>query len=213
MDFPTRCRRQKNLPNEDHIVKKITASDILGFEQWEKVRSVLRSLFIHEKERRRLAVGSHLTFLFENTATVWYQIEEMIRSERMTDAAAINHEIDTYNELIPACGEISATLLIEFAEAKERDAALRRLVGIEKNLWLVLGDKRVPLEFDGRQMSSERVSSVQFVRFNVAMEPEAFLRLAESNQIAIVATHPNLGAEARISGDLAKSLAEDLADG
>ena len=92
------------------------------------------------KERRRLAVGSHLTFLFENTATVWYQIEEMIRSERMTDAAAIQHEIDTYNELIPARGEISATLLIEFAEAKERDAALRRLVGIEKHLWLKLGD-------------------------------------------------------------------------
>ena len=193
-------------------MKKITASDLLGFEQWEKVRTVLRPLFIHEKERRRLAVGSHLTFLFENTATVWYQIQEMIRSEQMTDAAAINHEIDTYNELIPARGEISATLLIEFAEAKERDAALRRLVGIEKHLWLVLGDKRVPLAFDDRQMSTERVSSVQFVRFNLAMEQDAFLKLAESHRVAIVATHPNLGAEAHISGDLAKSLAEDLAE-
>lgn len=192
-------------------MKKITQDDILGFEQWQRVRTVLRPLFIHEKERRRLSVGSHLTFLFENTVTLWYQVEEMIRSEQLTDAAAIQHEIDTYNELIPARGEISATLLIEFAEAKERDAALRRLVGIEKHLWLKLGDVKVPLKFDDRQMSAERVSSVQFVRFNVAKESDAFLTLAEANQVAIVADHPNLGAEARIAGDLAKSLAEDLA--
>src|SRR5271169_4256685 len=161
-------------------MKKISQDDLLGLEHWERVRNVLRPLFIHEKERRRLAVGSHLTFLFENTATVWYQIEEMIRFERMTDDAAILHEVDTYDELIPARGEISATLLIEFAEPKERDAALRRLVGIEKHLWLKLGDGKVPLKFDDRQMSSERVSSVQFVRFAVGMDSEAFLKLAQS---------------------------------
>jgi hypothetical protein len=192
-------------------MKKITPADILGFEPWERVRTVLRPVFIHEKERRRLAVGSHLTFLFENTATVWYQIEEMIRSERMTDAAAIAHEIDTYNELIPARGEISATLLIEFAEAKERDAALRRLVGIERHLWLKLGDIRVPLKFDDRQMSPERVSSVQFVRFDLGQDSDAFLKLAQAGQVAVLADHPGLGAEAPIGGDLAKSLGEDLA--
>ena len=192
-------------------MKKITKEDILGVEQWMRVRTVLRPVFIHEKERRRLAVGSHLTFLFENTATVWYQIEEMIRSEQLADAAAIQHEIDTYNELIPAEGEISATLLIEFAEAAERDAALRRLVGIEKHIWLKLGDKKVPLKFDDRQMSAERVSSVQFVRFEVGMDSGAFLKLAQAGQVAIQADHSNLGAEATISGDLAKSLAEDLA--
>ena len=194
-------------------MKKIVASDILSFEQWEKVRGVLRPVFINEKEGRRLAVGSHLTFLFENTATVWYQIEEMIRSERLSDVAAIQHEIDTYNELIPSSGELSATLLLEFAEAKERDAALRRLVGIEQHVWLKLGEKRVSLQFDTRQMSSERVSSVQFVRFNVALDSDRFLKLAASNQVAMVVTHPNLGAEASISGELAKSLAADLDDG
>ena len=193
-------------------MKKIDSAAILSFEQWERVRGLLRPLFIHEKERRRLAVGSHLTFLFENTATVWYQIEEMIRSERLSDAAAIQHEIDTYNELIPARGEISATLLIEFAEARERDAALRRLVGLEKHLWLKLGDARVPLAFDDRQMSAERVSSVQFVRFNIAKDADTFLKSAQANQVSIAADHPNLGAEAVISGDLARSLAEDLAD-
>jgi uncharacterized protein DUF3501 len=192
-------------------MKKISTNEIVGYEQWEKIRSVLRPVFIHEKERRRLAVGSHLTFLFENTATAWYQIEEMIRSERMADPAAIQHEIDTYNELIPAPGEISATLLIEFAEAKERDAALRRLVGIEKHLWLRLGEKKIPLQFDERQMSAERVSSVQFVRFDVGLDADAFMKLAAANQVALLATHPGLGAEASIAGDLAKSIAEDLA--
>ncbi|HVN27476.1 MAG TPA: DUF3501 family protein [Candidatus Binataceae bacterium] len=193
-------------------MKKVDKNDILSVEQWERVRPVLRPLFIHEKERRRLTVGSHLTFLFENTATVWYQIEEMIRSERLTDAGAIQHEIDTYNELIPARGEISATLLIEFSEVKEREAALRRLIGIEKHLWLRLGDARVPLLFDERQMSPERVSSVQFVRFNVAKDTAAFLALAQSDQVSIVADHPNLGAQAFINNDLARSLGEDLGD-
>jgi hypothetical protein len=191
-------------------MKKISKSDILGLEHWVRLRAVLRPLFIHEKERRRLAVGSHLTFLFENTATVWYQIEEMIRSEGMTDEDAIQHEIDTYNELIPAPGAISATLLIEFAEARERDAALRRLVGLEKHLWLKLGELKAPLKFDDRQMSSERVSAVQFVQFEVGMDNEAFLKLALTNQIAIQADHPYLGAEAKIVGDLASALAEDL---
>jgi len=103
-------------------------------------------------------------------------------------------------------------LLIEFAEAKERDAALRRLVGIEKHLWLKLGDVKVPLTVDARQLLPERVSSVQFVRFNVAKDADTFLKLAQANQVAIQADHPNLSAEAFIGGDLAKSLAEDLAE-
>src|SRR6267154_6226821 len=98
-------------------------ADILPLADYERVRAILRPLFIHEKERRRLEVGSHLTCIFENAQTGWYQIEEMIRSEKMTDGVAIQHEIDTYNELIPALGELVATLLIEYAEAAEREAA------------------------------------------------------------------------------------------
>ena len=122
-------------------MKKISPDEILGLADYERVRNRLRPLFIHEKERRRLHVGSHLTFIFENAQTEWYQIEEMIRSEKMTDREAIQHEIDTYNELIPAVGELVATLLIEYAEAAERDAALARLAGLENHLWLKIGPK------------------------------------------------------------------------
>src|ERR1700688_657266 len=129
--------------------------EILPLADYERVRDRLRPLFIHEKERRRLHVGSHLTFIFENAQTAWYQIEEMIRTEKMAEREAIQHEIDTYNELIPAVGELAATLLIEYADPQERDAALTRLVGLERHLWLKIGEKRIAARFDDRQISDE----------------------------------------------------------
>jgi len=193
-------------------LKKITNADILPLADYERMRAILRPLFIHEKERRRLAVGSHLTFIFENAQTSWYQIEEMIRSEKMTDGDAIQHEIDTYNELIPAPGELVATLLIEYAEAAEREAALRRLVGLERHLSLVLGAKKIPASFDDRQMSTEKISAVQFVRFPLqGVSGPQLLELARKGEAAIMAYHPSLAARGEISGLLASSLAEDLA--
>ena len=192
-------------------MKKITKADILNLEHWERARTVLRLVFIHEKERRRLAVGSHLTFLFENTATVWYQIEEMIRSERMTDAAAIQHEIDTYNELIPGPGELIATLLIEYPDPDERDAALARLIGLERHLCLKVGAKKIAARFDDRQMSEERASAVQFVRFTLeGIDAAMFLELANKGEVAVEADHPSLAARGVVSGLIAASLAEDL---
>jgi hypothetical protein len=193
-------------------VKTITIDDILSLADYERVRAILRPLFIHEKERRRLGVGSHLTFIFENAQTEWYQIEEMIRSERMADRAAIQHEIDTYNELIPGPGELVATLLIEYSDAAQREAALRRLVGLERHLWLVLGAKKIPASFDDRQMSTEKISAVQFVRFPLqGVSGPQLLELSRKGESAIVADHPSLAARGEISGLLASSLAEDLA--
>jgi hypothetical protein len=192
-------------------VKKITIDDILPLVDYERVRPILRPLFIREKERRRLAVGSHLTFIFENTQTAWYQVEEMIRTEKMTDRAALQHEIDTYNELIPAPGELVATLLIEYADQTEREAALRRLVGLERHLWLTLGEKKIAARFDDRQMSTEKISAVQFVRFPLeGVTGSQFLELARKGEAAIVADHPSLAARGAINGLVASSLAEDL---
>src|ERR1700730_17200407 len=175
--------------------------DILPLADYERLRAILRPLFIHEKERRRLAVGSHLSFIFENAQTSWYQIEEMIRSERMIDGAAIQHEIDTYNELIPGPGELVATLLIEYSDAAEREAALRRLVGLERHLWLGLGAKKIPASFDDRQMSTEKISAVQFVRFSLqGVSGPELLELARKGEAAIVADHPSLAARGEING-------------
>jgi len=192
-------------------VKPITIDEVLTFADYERVRPRLRPLFMHEKDRRRIAVGAHLTFLFENAQTVWYQIAEMIRAEKLTEPAAIQNEIDTYNELLPAAGELVATLFVEYGDPHERDAALRRLVGIEEHLCLMLGARRVAAEFDVRQMSSEQVSAVQFVRFKLgAISPEEFVGLAREGKLALEASHPSLAARAAITPELAAALGEDL---
>jgi hypothetical protein len=192
-------------------LKKIAMNEILALADYERVRDRLRPLLIHEKERRRLHVGSHLTFIFENAQTAWYQIEEMIRTEKITERDAIQHEIDTYNELLPAAGELAATLLIEYAEPRERDAALARLIGLERHLWLKIGAQKIAARFDDRQMSAERISAVQFVRFSVeGIDAARLLELAGNGDVAIGADHPSLAARGEIGGLLAASLAEDL---
>jgi hypothetical protein len=193
-------------------VKPIQFEETLSFADYERVRPRLRPLFIHEKALRRLAVGSHITLLFENAQTVWYQIHEMIRTEQMRSADAIRHEIDTYNELLPSPEALSATMLIEYEGAAERDGALRRLVGLDRHLHLVLGDRRSSVEFDARQMDADRVSAVQFVRLPMAgVTREEFLALAAQGRLAIEADHPSLAARAGIGAALAAALAEDLA--
>lgn len=192
-------------------MKPIEIEETLSYADYERVRPRLRPLFIHEKDRRRLAVGSHLTLLFENAQTVWYQIHEMIRTEQMRSADAIRHEIETYNDLLPSADALSATMLIEYERSAERDAALRRLVGLERHLHLVLGDRRSSVEFDTRQMDAERLSAVQFVRLPTAgVSREEFLDLAAQERLAIEADHPSLAARAAISPALAAALAEDL---
>lgn len=192
-------------------MKKIAFEEILALADYERVRNRLRPLFIHEKERRRLHVGSHLTFIFENAQTAWYQVEEMIRTEKITERDAIQHEVDTYNELIPAAGELAATLLIEYAEPRERDAALARLVGVERHLWLKIGTQKIAARFDDRQMSDEKISAVQFVRFALeGIDAAKFLDLAGKGELAVEADHPSLAARGEVSGLLAASLAEDL---
>lgn len=191
-------------------MKALTLGEILRLDDWERVRPLLRPLFVREKDRRRLGVGAHITLLFENAQTVWYQIEEMIRVERMADDELVQHEVDTYNELLPKTGELSATLFVEYPNAAERDVALRQLVGLEQHLWLRAGERRVAATLDASQIGTEQVSAVQFVRFTLPTSSrEEFLAYAASGTLAIEVDHPALAASAPIIGQLARALAED----
>jgi hypothetical protein len=194
-------------------LKPVTLKEIIPFEQYDVLRSRLRPLFIAEKNRRRLDLGEHLTLLFENGQTVWYQVEEMLRTERITDEAAIRHEIDTYNELLPRPGELTATMLIQYPDAAQRDAALRELIGFKRHVWICLANRRESARFDLRQMSPDRVSSVQFVRFPLGgLDGEEFRALAEAGKVAFEVDHPQMQARAEIRGTLAETLAQDLID-
>jgi hypothetical protein len=183
---------------------------VLPLTTYDRVRSLLRPLCIAEKARRRLALGAHLTLLFENRQTVWYQIQEILRTERIFEDAAIEDELKTYNELIPRAGELSATLLIEYAEAAERDAALARLVGLERHLWIVLGDRRAAARFDERQMSTDQISAVQFIAFPLGADAARFGDLIAAGAVAIEVDHPYLSARASIEGALGEAIDEDL---
>ena len=192
-------------------MKPITPTEILSLRDYERIRDRLRPLFIHEKDRRRLAVGSHLTLLFENAQTVWYQVQEMIRTEKLETPDAIAHEIETYNELLPGPHELAATMLIEYPDAAHRDAALRRLLGLESHVWIMLGDYRARALFDERQMTTDRISSVQFVRFPLGqIECDKFLALAQAGKAAVEIDHPSLAARGPIAGPIAEALSEDL---
>jgi hypothetical protein len=191
-------------------VKALTMREILQLDDWERLRSLLRPMLVREKDRRRLAVGEHVTLLFENAQTVWYQIEEMIRVERLVDPFAIQHEVDTYNQLLPKAAELSASLFIEYAEAAERDAALRRLVGLEKHFWLRVGQQRVPAVFDAAQIGEAQVSAVQFVRFPIPVATrDEWLAAALAGEVAIEIDHPAMSVSAPITGELARALADD----
>jgi hypothetical protein len=194
-------------------LKPVTLKEILPFDQYEILRPRLRPLFIAEKERHRLDLGDHLTLLFENGQTVWYQIEEMLRTEKITGEAAIRHEIDTYNKLLARPAELTATMLIQYPEPNQRDAALRELLGLERHVWSVLDRRREAARFDLQQMSTDRISSVQFVRFRLGgLDAAEFLAMAQAGKVAIEVDHPKLRAHVAISGGLAEALARDLSE-
>jgi hypothetical protein len=148
-------------------MRPIELSEIRNIAEYEAERESLRPAMIALKNRRRIGVGPRLTFLFENRETVRYQIQEMMRVERMVKPADIAHEVKTYNELIPAAGELSASLFIEYESQRERDVELRRLLDLDRHIWLEAGGRRAPAVFDGRQIGGLRLSAVQYVKFRL----------------------------------------------
>jgi hypothetical protein len=146
------------------------------------VRDQERALIIALKRRRRLALGGRCSLLFENRATVLFQVQEMVRAERLLRAADVERELDAWNGLLPGDGELSATLFVEIPvaglSAAEIAAALEPFRGIERDaLFLDLGgDMRLPAVFDG-EPAAPRVAAVRYLRFRVSVE--ASRRLAD----------------------------------
>ena len=112
-------------------MSKVLRSDVVDYVTYEERREVFREQILNLKKNRRIHLGPHLTFLFENKMTMLYQIQEMIRIEKIVKETSIQHEIDTYNNLLGAHGEVSCTLLIEIPDPKERDILLSKWHGLE----------------------------------------------------------------------------------
>lgn len=147
-------------------MNRVTPNEILSGTKYESARDEFRKRVIAQKEHRRVHLGPHLTFLFENHDTTLYQVQEMIRAEGIDEESAIQHEIDTYNELLGADGQLGCTLLIEIGDEEERARLLARWTDLPDKLYITTQDgERCPAQFDPRQVGSDRVSAVQYLKF------------------------------------------------
>jgi hypothetical protein len=194
-------------------VKPLALEDIVDREHYADLRPIYRAAVIDYKRRRRLSVGESITLLFEDRETLHFQVQEMIWVEGITLPDKIQHEIDTYNELMPADRELSATLFVEITETSEIRPALDRLIGVDEHVSLILGDDEEAVEikaqFDPKQMQEDRISAVQYIKF--ALDDAALQRFCDPNTLARVRiSHPNYQREAEIPPATRESLIRSL---
>jgi hypothetical protein len=192
--------------------RPIELKDVLNFFEYEKVRDAMRRRVIEVKRVRRVPVGSHLSFVFENRETLLFQIQEMCRAERIADDARVQDEIDVYGALLPGPGELSATVLIEIADKEQIQPVLDRFMGIDttRSVWMQVGREfAVPAEFESGHSDEEKgkLSAVHFVRFRF---PEAAIRAFPDVPVAIVVDHPAERGRVPLSDETKASLLEDL---
>ena len=192
-------------------MNKVVLSEILDIAQYEKARGEFRRRVIGLKKNRRLPVGPKVTFVFENHDTVLFQIQEMMRAERIVDDNAIRHEIDTYNQLLPCENELAATMLIELPDAARIREEITKFHGVNTGeaTYILVGDERLPGVFDAGQSDDRRISAVQYVRFRFSdAQREAFVTGASPARLVI--DHPNYRHEALVSGAVREELTKDF---
>src|SRR5215469_1791937 len=160
-------------------MNKLSVDDLLSLERYARERPDFRTKVLEHKRARQLAVGPHTTWLFEDRLTVQYQVQEMLRAERIFEPEGIEEELSSYNPLIPDGHNWKATLLIEFPDEQERRRQLATLKGIEDRAWVqVSGHERVfaIADEDLERENEEKTSSVHFLRFELTQPMIASLR-------------------------------------
>jgi hypothetical protein len=172
---------------------KLDRSKIWGLEDYAANRPAFRAQVIQHKKVRRVALGPHATLVFEDFMTMKYQVQEMLRVERIFEADAIADEIASYNPLIPDGNNWKATFMIEYEDVAERREALARLIGVEHRVWVKVGDS-VPLfaiaNEDLPRSNDEKTAAVHFLRFDLT--PSLIAAAKSGASIAIGIDHPAL---------------------
>lgn len=192
-------------------MRKVEIGEILDIARYEKQRDSFRRNIIELKKRRRVSVGENITFVFENHQTVLSQVQEMMRAERIVEDAAIQHEIDTYNALLPGENELAATMLIELRQSDRIKEQIQRFHGVNTGeaTYFEIGGSRSPGIFAAGQSDATRISAVQFVRFKLSPAQRVSV-LGSSEPIWLVIDHPNYSHRAQITGEVREELRHDL---
>jgi hypothetical protein len=190
-------------------MRKLTRADIRGPKLYGPIRDDLRKRVIAIKRVRRVSVGPQITIVFENRATMIFQIEEMARAESIVEPDKIQEEIDIYNAILPDQGQLGATLLIEITDENEIARTLEKLVGLQEHVWLIVGGERLKGDFDPEQFRSDKLAAVQYLKFTLSAVAQKALVTA-GTAVALSIDHPNYRHEARLDEEARASLAEDL---
>ena len=196
-------------------MRPIQRNEVLDLGEYETIRPRFRSRVIEEKKRRRIAVGPEATAVFENRDTVLLQIQEMLRTERITRESGIAHEIETYNEQIPADNELSCTLMIaEIADRPRRDGRLQALRGVEKTIALWVDGERFSATIDPKLLLEDMASAVMFLKF--PMTPAAAQAIRDvgagraGHVVELRIDHDAYHGVAKLGPEVLASIAEDL---
>ncbi|AVP97055.1 DUF3501 domain-containing protein [Ahniella affigens] len=167
---------------------KLSRQDLLSLEQYAEQRDAFRARAVAHKRARTVALGSNMTLLFEDRLTVQYQIQEMLRAERIFESAAIQEELDAYNPLIPERNNLKATLLLEYPDPAQRAIHLAKLRGIEHQLYVRVGELpaiQAIADEDLDRSSDVKTSAVHFIRFQLDDAAVSGIRRGDSIEIGI----------------------------
>jgi hypothetical protein len=193
-------------------MRKVELVEVKNIYEYEKIRDNFRKYIIELKKRRRISVGDRVTLVFENHDTVIFQIQEMMRAERMVDDDEIKFEVETYNQLIPEKDELSATLFIEVDDPKLLRSVLDSFIGLDRgnHVYLQIGDRhKIFAQFEEGHSKEDRISAVHFIKFKFT--PEQINDFKDfRNEIKLVIDHQNYKAEAVVSDEMRQELIKDF---
>lgn len=195
-------------------MRPIQFEDIKDQASYERVRSEIRKRVIELRILRRVAVGERISIVFENRETVLYQLQEMLRTDSITEKTAILQEIETLNELLPKSGSLAGTLFVELHEPEKMRADLEAFVGLDSgdHVWFAVGEAgRVRAKFAEGQGDEGRMTGVHYVQFQFAREAAHAFRTA-SEPVSLIVDHPSYRASVAVEGATRRSLMEDLAE-
>jgi hypothetical protein len=190
-------------------MKPVLRSELLDLGAYEGVRDRFRSRIIAEKRVRYVPLGENMTALFENHDSVLFQIQEMLRTERITQEKAISHELETYNELVPGEGELSATIFVEYPDREQREAMLFKLAGLETAFFLVAGGERAELVPDRRGTETDRTMAVHYVKFRLTPKGVRAI-VGREGPVVLGVEHPAYSASTTLAPETLSSLAADF---
>ncbi len=193
-------------------MQKLTPANLLSLEDYAKQRADFRSKVIAHKKNRKVHLGEHATLYFEDSLTMQYQVQEMLRIERIFEEEGINDELTAYNPLIPDGSNLKATFMVEYEDVEERKAALAKLIGIENKVWIQIAgfDKVHPIaNEDLDRTTEEKTSSVHFLRFEFT--PEMIAAAKQGAAMAMGIEHENYSFEVNpIAKNIRDSLVADF---